>query len=313
MTYRLLSILAAICIYSSAGHCAAPGETGGQALKLATDARPIAQGEAFCAVADDVSAIYWNPAGLTQLTRSETFLTHMNRLMSIRYVNLAYAQPLNKDNAIGLGFFGLYTSDTRRDEITGNPLGDFMNYNTYLTLAYGRRISYRLSVGLAAKVIYNRLDTYQSGNIAFDVSGFYAFPGYVALGVNLQNIDAKRNLFDHLESVPFNVKAGIAKTFYERRVTAAMDFNLPSDTKMHVGLGLEYWVSGIMAVRAGYKHKSQSLELGGLNELSVGCGFKYKRYRFDYAFTPYGDLGNITHRVTFGFNTECFLDLGECF
>jgi len=43
-----------------------------------------------------------------------------------------------------------------------------------------------------------------------------------------------------------------------------------------------------------------SAEMGGFNGFSAGCGFKYKTCQLDYAFTPYGDLGDTAHRVTLG-------------
>ncbi|MBK8345545.1 MAG: hypothetical protein IPL12_21030 [Bacteroidetes bacterium] len=41
--------------------------TGRQFLKIAPDGRSAAMSESFLAVVDDVSSLYWNPAGLTQL------------------------------------------------------------------------------------------------------------------------------------------------------------------------------------------------------------------------------------------------------
>ncbi|MBI4667847.1 MAG: UPF0164 family protein [Elusimicrobia bacterium] len=250
-----------------------PGEVGGQALKLATDSRPIGQGEAFCAVANDASAIYWNPAGLAQLERPEVSLTHMNRLIDIRYFNLSYAQPLKKYGALGFGLFGLYASDTRRDETTGNTLGKFMDYNTNLSLVYA----------------------YQ---LVFDISGLYALVHNIHLGLNLQNIPAGKRFSGELETVPFNVKTGIAYIPDSKKYTLAADVNFPNDAQPSVHLGGEYWIAGIMAVRAGYKYKTQKVDLGDLYGLSAGWGLKINRYRFDYAFTPYGDLGNKAHRVT---------------
>ena len=299
MKNKLISALIAVQLSAAAGYCASPGETGGQALKLATDSRPAALGEAFCAMADDASALYWNPAGLAQLKRPELLFTHMNRLTDVRFFNLSYAHPLDDNNVIGAGVFSLYVEDTRRDA-SGNTIGDFMDYNNYLLLAYARRLTPRLSAGVAGKVIYNKLDDYKSGNAAFDISGLYALPGDLSLGVNLQNISTRAKLFQNLETVPFNVKAGVAGLFFKKNLTLAADMNFPADTKPDAAVGAEYRVFEVLALRAGYKYKFQRTRLGGMNGLSAGCGFRHKAYRLDYAFSLYGELGNTTHRITLG-------------
>jgi len=43
---------------------AGPGTTGATFLKLGVGSRPVAMGEAFVAVADDINALFWNPSGL---------------------------------------------------------------------------------------------------------------------------------------------------------------------------------------------------------------------------------------------------------
>src|ERR1043166_3350945 len=45
---------------------------------IVTGARPQGMGGAFVAVADDANALYWNPAGLTQLDSAEATFMHSN-------------------------------------------------------------------------------------------------------------------------------------------------------------------------------------------------------------------------------------------
>ena len=51
------------------------GTTGFQFLKIGPSARAVAMGESFIALANDASAMYYNPAGLTQLTDRETIFS----------------------------------------------------------------------------------------------------------------------------------------------------------------------------------------------------------------------------------------------
>ena len=55
------------------------GKTGTvalQFLKLGVDARAIGMGEAYTAVTDDISSVFWNPAGLAPAFQNEIFFSH---------------------------------------------------------------------------------------------------------------------------------------------------------------------------------------------------------------------------------------------
>src|SRR6266581_1799685 len=53
----------------------ATGGQPGEFMSYGAGARSLAMGAAFVGVADDASATYWNPPGLSQITRKElTFL-----------------------------------------------------------------------------------------------------------------------------------------------------------------------------------------------------------------------------------------------
>jgi len=53
-----------------------PGSTVLPLLKCGQGVRAAALGEAFVALADDASALYWNPAGLGQLPDYHLSFTH---------------------------------------------------------------------------------------------------------------------------------------------------------------------------------------------------------------------------------------------
>jgi len=144
-----------------------PGEVGGQALKLGADARAVGAGQAFCAICDDVNAVYWNPAGLNQVEKTEVCLTHLNQLVNVRYFNLASARSLGKYGTLACDMFCLYSPDRVCDE-DGNKIEDRMDYNSYFTLAYARQVSPQFSSGISLKTLYNQLYTYKSSNVMFD-------------------------------------------------------------------------------------------------------------------------------------------------
>jgi tetratricopeptide (TPR) repeat protein len=67
-----------------------------------------------------------------------------------------------------------------------------------------------------------------------------------------------------------------------------------------LNLGLEYGLERVFFLRAGYQKTLQDNALGGANGLTAGIGFVLDDFHFDYAYLPYGDLGD-SHRVSVGY------------
>src|SRR2546426_4819186 len=72
------------------------GTSSGSFLRIGVGARATGLGESFVAVANDPSAIYWNPAGLASLQRSELLLSHIQWPADIRYEHVAWVLPVQR-------------------------------------------------------------------------------------------------------------------------------------------------------------------------------------------------------------------------
>src|SRR5206468_1572613 len=72
---------------------AAPGETGFAFLKLGVGARPMALGRAYVALADDPTAIYWNPAGLAAISGTHVTAVTNEWIQALRHDLLAARRP----------------------------------------------------------------------------------------------------------------------------------------------------------------------------------------------------------------------------
>jgi long-subunit fatty acid transport protein len=66
----------AVAWFAAAALAHAAGTTGANGIKLSAGARPEGMGGAFVGVADDISAIFWNPAGLSMLGSQEGSFMH---------------------------------------------------------------------------------------------------------------------------------------------------------------------------------------------------------------------------------------------
>ncbi|MBM3287640.1 MAG: UPF0164 family protein, partial [Candidatus Eisenbacteria bacterium] len=66
------------------------GTVGGQFLKLGVGARATAMGSAFVSVANDPSAVYWNPAGVARIQKNSVALNHTAWLADISFTQAVY-------------------------------------------------------------------------------------------------------------------------------------------------------------------------------------------------------------------------------
>ena len=80
----------------------AAGTATAQFLKVAPGARGVALGEAFSALADDATAMDWNPAGLIKIKKSSLTLMHSPYLANSFVDFFAYSQ-----NAGDVGSWGM--------------------------------------------------------------------------------------------------------------------------------------------------------------------------------------------------------------
>ena len=142
-------------------------------------ARPYGMGLAFIAVADDINAAYWNPAGLVQLDlREATYMRNVNARDSINYQDYyAYAQPLDENSVIALS----YISTVR--------ISDMWDQDWYW-LSYAYRLSPETSLGVNIRSVDD--DVYVPGvsidsRLQMDFAVFHRLSEDMTIGLLIQN------------------------------------------------------------------------------------------------------------------------------
>ncbi|MEW6557910.1 MAG: PorV/PorQ family protein [Elusimicrobiota bacterium] len=265
-------------------------------------ARATAMGSAFTAVSDNAEATYWNPAGLTQMCNKNISFTHLQYVSGIRYGDISFAMPVGK-RVFGAELNTLYTKDTRREDITGNKTGEFMNYNSALSAVYAEKLDENISCGISLKGIYLQLDDEKSGGVAVDCGALYDTGKKMKFGIVLQNLGPKIKFVDESAPLAINIRWGMSYQVNEKLLIAS-DLMLPFSGDGAISVGTEYYVIKFLPVRVGYKYRSGGNDLGGLDGLSAGLGVNFKKgrdggYTLDYAFVPFGRFTN-THRFSFG-------------
>ena len=103
--------------------------------------------------------------------------------------------------------------------------------------------------------------------------------------------------------LPLTYKADLALKLLPNAVLT-LEVRKEQDTDdLSYHAGAEIYLFNTLALRAGYNSKIADTELGKTtsltNGLTVGAGLKLGKLNLDYAFVPYGEIGD-THRMSLG-------------
>lgn len=279
----------AVCL--SNAYAGGPGKSGGAFLRIGLGSKAVSMGDAFVAVADDPSSIYWNPAGLLQIKRQQDLIMHTEYLADTNSEYFVHVKPIDGKRVLAGSLLYLYNTDIRRDE-NRRELGTFKNTDLVLSAAYAFQKYPNLAVGLVGKLVYQKLDVQKALSLGIDLGGLYQTPiDNLKLGFAIQNLGTRIKFISESDPMPLNLRLGAAYKLLDG-LTLAGDLYKPIDGKFKFNIGAEYWIKGKLALRAGIP------EIGGHKaKFGVGIGFKTGNYSFDYAFLPYDKLGN-THRIS---------------
>lgn len=266
-------------------------------LKIGVGARSAAMGEAFAGVADDVSALYWNPAGLARLENREMTFSHNIWLEDTNYEYLGFVQPLGK-YVVGAGVSYLNIGTMEGWDVNNTPTSDFSAHSMAVALSAGRVMNDKLSLGLTLKFVQEGIEKESASAFAVDAGGVYKLGEDTSAALVVQNLGTGMKFVKESAGLPMNIKIGGAHRLLEKKLLLSLDFNKYTDTTFRGNLGAEYRLSEMLALRLGYNGGN---DMG--SGLTGGFGLKYSRLNFDYAFVPYGDLGD-AHRLSLSYRFD---------
>lgn len=148
------------------------GTTAAEFLLMPAAARGAALGGGFAAIATDVSAVYYNPAGLSLMPRPGLLASQMNYVADTRFSWLAIGLPFGGGSrAVGISITNFGFSDQRVYTVE-DPQGEsgevYSVSQTAIGLTYSQQFSDRFSAGLTAKLINDRLGDVVGRGFAVD-------------------------------------------------------------------------------------------------------------------------------------------------
>ena len=306
------------------------GTASAQFLKIGVGARAMGLGGTFTAIANDVSTIYWNPAGIANLKTTSIGFTHSQWFADISHDFAGVTIPLSSSDYLAVQATSLNTGEQEITTVT-QPNGTGVFYDVRdlaIGLSYARQLTDRFSVGLSVKYVMQQLHNESASSITLDI-GSYLRTGFHSLiiGMAISNFGGTMQLdgrdlivITDLNSevsgnynpdarlttqeypLPLIFRVGLAMDFVggddpiisseDNRITLAIEGTHLNDNNERINIGGEYSWTETVFVRAGYKFNYDS------ENWTFGAGFNIpiggQNIVFDYAFIEFKDLGNVS-------------------
>lgn len=304
---RVLPVLALFCFtFDSTPALAGNGDGGTQSpfSALGAGSRALSLGQAFVSVADDASAIYWNPATLRDVKSKQLMGMYMplyGDFTDATYTFLGATYPTLSAGALGVGFMRVGTSFEGFDD-QSIPTGtqDYSETQILVGYAFERRYPFTmgtLAAGLNFKISNQKIMEFSSTSPGVDV-GFRYVPDFaksLAFGLNLQDVvGPSHKLVSEADQTDRTIRAGVGYTNVFAggsavRVMLQLDAPERAANKFH--MGAEYAFSQLVSLRMGIDD----------GDLTFGVGFAVKGLGLDYAFVN-REAAGASHPVTFTVN-----------
>ena len=280
------------------------GTTAAEFLNIGIGARQVGMGEAAVAACDDISSIYWNPAGLTGVKEKQFTFSHAFWIGESNHEMIGYCQPLKGIGIVGCGLsYLLYGNIIGMSDATSVPV-NFSASDLAVIVSYATNLSRFINLGLNVKYIQQAIENEAGSAWALD-AGFLV-PNMLDglnIGCEIRNIGFGLRVSESSSALPYSLRLGASYKMLEN-LLLSFDADISSSDAASIAVGAEYWQENVIAFRGGYNTRNIE-SLGGWAGLSFGIGFrnavKILGYNdiinIDYAFVPYGDLVG-THRIS---------------
>jgi tetratricopeptide (TPR) repeat protein len=288
-------------VLSAAGTAHAQDGGTQSPFALGAGSRAISLGRAFMSVADDASALYWNPAALRNVQTKQFMGMYMplyGDFTEATYTYLGVSYPTLNAGAIGVGFMHI-GADFEGYDALSIPTGTENYSETQFLIGYAfqRNIPYiagTLSTGVNVKIANQQIAGASSTSPGIDLGFQYSpeFAQRLSIGLHFQDlVGPEYKLFTEADKQDRTIMFGMGYTHLLEngsafRLMLQLDSPERADAKFH--LGGEYAFSQFAALRAGYDD----------GEVTFGVGFSISAFGLDYAFLNRETAGS-SHPVTF--------------
>lgn len=258
---------------------------GADFLAGGVGARALGMGGTHIALASDVTAGYWNPAGLHHTSYPEVVYMHAERFGGVVQFDYGAASfPLTNESTLGVSFFRSGVDDipnTLNAWENGQPVAENVTFFSAADYAffvtYARQIRPNLTAGASAKIIRRSIGDFASAwGYSVDVGAQLSLGRYL-FGATIQDVTGmlqswsiNEEAFDGLEDFGQELPVGGAEIVLPvlRLGAGVADLLLYDDIRLTAGVDLDLAFDG---------QRAYTMNVGDISfHPRAGTEFSYK-------------------------------------
>ena len=178
-------------------------------LSIGLDSRSISMSNSVVANVSDLTAVFYNPAGLNNVQSFELGVMHSSYFAGIaEYDYFGFAMPIDSNFVLGAAFLRLGIDDILNTTQLLDENGN-INYNNISTFSasdfasifsVARFTNYNLYYGLSTKIIHRKIGPFASSwGFGLDLGFQYSFQNW-HFGLCLKDFTSTLNVWDIKES-----------------------------------------------------------------------------------------------------------------
>lgn len=267
--------------------------------ELPTGARASGLGNAFTAIADDVYSVYYNPAGLVQLHRSE-FTAYYSKLYSglsdgssIGRNFVAYGHPTSRRGTFGFSYLSLSLAGLYSESTMGlsyaHKVGDKWNVGgslKFLKKTFGsdsytqNAINSDTGASLGAPdPLFAQNGTSKSG-AAFDLGAQYRLSRIYGLGIAILNLNSPNMALSSgdTDKVGAIYKVGLARRTKLSSIDTEISMRHFTEDEYRLNMGAERWLAYGFGLRGGLGFGQRGYQI-----TTMGFSYRWEGLEFGYA------------------------------
>lgn len=295
-------------------------------LRSGIGARAEGMGNAYTAMAEDVTAVYWNPAGLVRLKSMELHGMHAERFLGVvNYDFLGFGVRFGEKRAVGLGIVRLgvdnipitHLRNPERElgELYTDSQGNLVLNRPYvakyvsdqewaLLFGYAIRKTEKWALGCNLKTLFKDMGDSSAWGLGLDLGVQWNPVAQLRTGLTLRDVTTTFLAWEHgqKEWILPRVTVGLVCpfSFHKFSFLPALD----SECGLNKMGRVSKWHWGIMdfellgGFEISYLDRLAFRMGNGRGRWNIGTGFRVSFFRFDYSYSSHADLGNSHHIST---------------